>query len=323
MALFDLPENELRSYRPDLPIPPDFAEFWDTSLAQQAREPQVHLDLVDTGLRGIDVYDVTFAGFDRAPIKAWLARPQGDEVVPGIVEFVGYGGGRGLPHERLAWAASGRAHLIMDTRGQGAAWGTGGATADPVGPSGPSVPGLMTRGIESPASHYYRRVYLDGVHAVAALRSLPGIDAGRVSLTGVSQGGGITLAVAGLVPGLVAVMADVPFLCQIARAIQITDRYPYRELTDYLHTHRGAEQRVLDTWSYLDAAHLATRASAPGLFSVGLMDQTCPPSTVFAAYNHYGHPDGSRIDVYRYNDHEGGEGYRWPAQRAFLDALGG
>ena len=60
----------------------------------------------------------------------------------------------------------------------------------------------------------------------------------------------------------------------------------------------------LATLRYIDVARLGRRASAPALFSVGLMDQTCPPSTVFAAYHAYGGP--AEIAEYVYNDHEGG-----------------
>lgn len=323
MAFFDLSPAELATYRPTLPLPRDFTAFWTLAVGGlREHDLDVRCEPVETGLTAVDVYDVSFTGYGGTRVKAWLIRPPGRSVVPGVVEFLGYGGGRGLPHERLAWAASGRAHLVMDTRGQGAAWGTGGGTPDPVGPTGPTVPGLMTRGIEDPRDHYFLRLYLDGVRAVEAIRSLDGVDPERVSVTGVSQGGGVALAVGGLVPGLGAVMPDVPFLCHVQRAITITDAYPYRELVDYLHTHRTAEERVLRTWSYLDAAHLGTMATAPALFSAALMDTTCPPSTVYAAFNHYGRRDRSRIDVYRYNGHEGGEGYRWPQQREFLDSLG-
>jgi cephalosporin-C deacetylase len=64
---------------------------------------------------------------------------------------------------------------------------------------------------------------------------------------------------------------------------------------------------------------LARRATVPAMFSVAVMDQTCPPSTVFAAYNAYAGPKD--IVVYEYNDHEGGEAFqrgeqlRWLARR--------
>ena len=44
----------------------------------------------------LDVFDVTFAGFGGHPIRAWLTRPAGTrEDLPVVVEYLGYGGGRG------------------------------------------------------------------------------------------------------------------------------------------------------------------------------------------------------------------------------------
>jgi cephalosporin-C deacetylase len=63
---------------------------------------------------------------------------------------------------------------------------------------------------------------------------------------------------------------------------------------------------------------MAARAQASALFSVGLMDQVCPPSTVYAAYNHYAGPQ--RIQVWRYNQHEGGDSFQVRAQLAFVHA---
>jgi cephalosporin-C deacetylase len=57
----------------------------------------------------------------------------------------------------------------------------------------------------------------------------------------------------------------------------------------------------------------------PALFSTGLMDDTCPPSTVFAAYNHYAGP--KEIKVWPYNQHEGGESFQAVEKLAFLNRL--
>ncbi len=333
MPLFDLPLAELETYSPALPEPDDLDAFWSATLAESRAvggdlAETVRLERVDTGLDLVVVDDVTFPGFGGHPVKAWLVRPaaaaqaaaDGGEALPAVVEFVGYGGGRGLAHEHLLWANAGYAHLVVDTRGQGSRWGTGGGTPDPVG-SGPAVPGVMTRGIEDPHDHYYRRVFTDGVRAVDAVRAVPGVDPARVAVLGTSQGGGITIAVAALAEGLVAAMPDVPFLSHYRRAVEITSRDPYAEITRYLAVHRDAEDTVFRTLSYLDGALLARRASAPALFSVALMDPVCPPSTVYAAYNAWGADTGDverEIDVYRFNEHEGGQGYRFVRQLAWL-----
>ncbi|MEU4800018.1 acetylxylan esterase [Streptomyces sp. NPDC023327] len=318
MPQFDLPLDELRRYRPELPEPEDFDAFWEKTL-MEARQHDlgVRFDAVELPLKGVRVLDATYAGFGGHPVKGWLVLPaDADEPLPAVVEYIGYGGGRGLPHMHLLWAAAGYAHFVMDTRGQGSAGWAQGDTPDPVG-SGPAHPGYMTRGIEDPHEYYYRRLYVDAVRAVEAVRAHPLVDASRVAALGVSQGGGLALAVGGLVPDLAAIASDVPFLCDFPRATTLTDRMPYREIGQYLKARRGGEERVLRTLSYFDGVHFAARGRAPALFSTALEDQTCPPSTVFAAHNAYAGSERS-MEVYGFNDHEGGGPYQQQVQLRWL-----
>ncbi|MHA6617885.1 acetylxylan esterase [Pseudonocardia sp. DLS-67] len=321
MARADLPLDELVAYRPDVREPDDFDAFWTRTLDEaRGHDLDVRSEEVDTPYRTVTVRDVAFSGFGGDRIGAWFTVPRGENgPLPAVVEFIGYNGGRDLPGESLRWASAGYAHLLVDTRGQGARWGAGGRTADPHG-SGPATPGFMTRGIDDPDTYFYRRVFTDAVRAVEAVRTLPGVDAGRVSVQGASQGGGITLAVAGLVPDVAAALPDVPFLCHFTRALDICDKDPFAELTRYLAVHRARVDDVLHTLSYFDAVNFAKRATAPSLFSVALMDLICPPSTVYAAYNNYG-GTSKDIEVYRFNDHEGGESYQRQAQIRWLDEL--
>ncbi|WP_299531583.1 acetylxylan esterase [uncultured Streptomyces sp.] len=317
MALFDMSLEELRTYRSRSVEPEDFDAFWSTTLEETANHPlDVRFTPRETGLKTVEVYDVTYAGFGGHPVKGWFVLPAGTTgPVPVVVEFIGYGGGRGLPHTHLLYASAGFAHFVMDTRGQGSGWAPG-ATADPVG-SAPAYPGFLTRGIEDPREYYYRRVYTDAVRAVEAARAHPLVDAARTAAVGISQGGGITLAVSGLVPDLAAVVPDVPFLCDFPRALTLTDRNPYREVGNYLKTHRGRAEQARRTLSYFDGVHFAARATAPALFSTALEDQTCPPSTVYAAFNAYAHAEKS-IEVYDFNDHEGGGPFQEAARLAWL-----
>jgi len=159
------------------------------------------------------------------------------------------------------------------------------------------------------------------VRAVEAARAHPAVDARRIAITGASQGGGITLAVAGLVGDLTAAMPDVPFLCHYRRATEITDSDPYHEISRYCQQHRTKVDTVFNTLGYFDGVNFASRANSPALFSTALMDLICPPSTVFAAFNYYGGP--KQIKVWPYNHHEGGETEQSLEKIRFLAGLWG
>jgi cephalosporin-C deacetylase len=298
MGQVDLPRDELERYRSRSPEPADFDAFWATTLELTRAHPLAPTFVeVDSGFPHLRSFDVRFSGFDGQRIAAWLHLPRAaDGPLPCVVQYIGYSGGRGLPHQWTLWAHAGFAHLVMDTRGQGAG-SCPGDTPDP-GPTGPSVAGFLTRGIEDPATYFYRRVMTDAVRAVEVAASHEAVDATRIAVAGV--------------------VSDVPFLCHYARALEVCDVHPYRELRQYLSSHRDAEQRTLTTLGYFDGVSFARRATAPALVSVALLDTICPPSTVYAAYNEYAGP--KELAVYPYNDHEGGGAHQEQRQIAWLRA---
>ncbi|MEP7290669.1 MAG: acetylxylan esterase [Chloroflexota bacterium] len=322
MAFFDFPLDVLETYRPEREEMPDFDEFWRSTLEEARRFPlDAQFVAVDYGLSQFDTYDVTFAGYGGQPIKGWFIAPKGATgKLPCVVEYIGYGGGRAFPHQWLLYPSAGFATLVMDTRGQGSSW-TNGDTPDLIDGANPFYPGFMTQGILDPKSYYYRRVFTDAVRAVEAARANPIVDGTRVAITGGSQGGGITLAVAGLQTDVAAALPDVPFLCGYRRATTIIDSMPYGEIAKYCLTHRDKVERVFRTLSYFDGINFAARATTKTLFSVGLMDNICPPSTVYAAYNHFG--GEKEIRVYTYNYHEGGGIYQGVEKVNYLVKLFG
>jgi cephalosporin-C deacetylase len=214
MPFFDFPLEQLQTYRPSREEPADFDAFWQSTLAEARQFPLgARFEPVETGLTLVETFDVTFNGYGGQPIKGWLILPrQRAEPLPCVVEYIGYGGGRGHALDWLVWSNAGYAHFVMDTRGQGSAWRTGDTPDPETDGSNPHFPGFMTRGILRPQTYYYRRVFTDAIQAIEAARSHPAVDARRIAVTGASQGGGISLAAAGLDPSLVAVMTDVPFL---------------------------------------------------------------------------------------------------------------
>jgi cephalosporin-C deacetylase len=319
MAFFDLTPEQLKQYKPDTSEPDDFDQFWATTLKESEQKKTAALTLTpyEHEFPLIEMYDAEFPGFMGQPVKGWFLKPRGSKgPLPVIVEYIGYGGGRGFPFDWLSWPVSGYAFFVMDTRGQGSVWRTGDTPDAGDYHSGPELPGFMTRGIQHQDNYYYRRLICDAVRAVDAVKTLDSVDPGKIALNGGSQGGALTLSVAGLRNDLAAAMPDVPFLCNFERALTLTDGYPYQEVTQYLRRHRSQASRVMKVLNYFDGIHFAKRATAKALFSVGLMDTTCPPSTVYGAYNWY--KGEKEITVYPYNNHEGGESFQHLEKLRFL-----
>lgn len=335
MPLFDLPLDQLRGYASRVTPPADLQDFWDATLDEARTFPlNATFGPVENHLSVIDTFDVTFAGYDGAPIKGWLHLPANRRAgsrLPVVVQYIGYSGGRGLVNQDTKWAQAGYAHFIMDTRGQGYG-GILGQTADPHPSAGEvAYAGLMTRGAGSRKDYYYRRVYVDAFRAVEAAQSHPEVDPARVVLAGISQGGGIVVAVAGLVAGrldgVIAALPDVPFLQDFPRSIDIAARGPYPEIAAFLGRHRDRHEPMLAVLNYFDGVNLARAATAPALYSVAQMDDVCPPSTVFASFNAYGSGSAAQsapqkdIEVYRFNNHEGGQEHHWIRQLQYLREL--
>jgi cephalosporin-C deacetylase len=318
MALTDLPIEELRSYRAELTEPHDFDEFWRTTIAEaRSHGGGAELAGASTPISELVVEDLRFPGFGGESVRGWVTRPaHSDAPLPAVVEYLGYNGGRGIPGERLQWAAAGYVHVLMDTRGQGSGWGSGGSTPDPHG-SGPAVAGFMTRGITDPSEYFYRRVFTDAVRLVDAVRQFPFVDAERIAVTGGSQGGGIALAVGGLVTGLRAVMPDVPFLCDFRHSVEVAMGPPFTEIAGYLAVHRGHVENAFLTLSYFDGVSFARRIDAPTLISIALMDEIVPPSGSIAAFNELRVGD-RELAVYEFNGHEGGGMHHWARQALWL-----
>lgn len=336
MPLFDLPLELLQRYESALKEPADFDAFWDATVAE-AREFPLNAEFtpVDNLLTVIDSFDASYSGFGGAAIKGWLHLPANrtpGQKLPVVVQYIGYSGGRGLVQQDTAWAQAGYAHFIMDTRGQGYG-GLLGDTPDPhISAGDVSHPGLMTRGIGSRESYYYRRTYVDAFRAIEAAQSHGDVDANKVILTGISQGGGLAIAAAGLaagrIDGVLATMPDVPFLQDFPRSIDLAVRGPYPEIAAFLKRHRHSYERSLEVLNYYDGVHLARRCTTPALYSAAGMDDVCPASTVYGSFNAYGAAAPAKpakeMEFYRFNNHEGGQEHQWLRQLHYVaDLLAG
>lgn len=283
----DLSYDELLSYAPQVRAPDDLRVFWDATLAELAQvRPQVELADSALSLRGVRCSSVTFSSLGGTRVRGWYLRPEGaDGNLPGTVVYHGYGGRGARPLELYPLAAQGVAVLSVDCRGQ--CGEVGDAPPDDYG----HARGWLTQGIRSPSTYYYRSVYADAVQALEVLSGFDEVDETRIAVTGPSQGGALSLAVAALSSRPAFVWADIPFMCHIARGVDIASDGPYPEIADFLRRMPGLEATVWETLAYFDNLVLAPWVSAPTVITAGLWDDVCPPSTVFPTHARLGAED--------------------------------
>ena len=303
MALVDIPLKELKEYRPALTRKDDFDDFWKETRAISDSEPLNHkMQKLDYIVKDINAYKVFYDGFGKARICGYYLTPgKGDGPFPVIMFFHGYGGNKGQINEYLKWVFLGFAVMAIDVRGQS------GESVDNKGYPPPSVVGYMTKGIFSKNDYYYRGVYMDCLRAIDFLSTQESIDISRLCLVGGSQGGGLSLATASLDSRVKLVIAMIPYLCHFERAIEIAEtleNITYNEFKRLVNMCPEREREMYDTLSYFDNLNLCKDIEAKTFISVGLRDTCCPPSTVFAVYNHIQSEKG--IDVYPFYGHDAG-----------------
>lgn len=280
-----MPLDRLRTYAGRNPKPDDFDAYWARALAElDATAPRLELTPHQSPARFAECFDLWFTGVGGARIHAQYVRPRSAGPHPAVLKFHGYSGNAGDWFDKLAWAAQGIAIAAMDVRGQG------GLSEDVGGVKGTTLRGQIVRGLsDHPDKLMFRQIFLDTAQLARVVAGFPEVDPHRMAATGASQGGGLTIACAALVPELVRAAPVFPFLCDYQRVWEMDLAVEaYEELTYYFKrfdpTHEH-EKEIFTRLGYIDVQHLADRIGARVQMTTSLMDTVCPPSTQFAAYN--------------------------------------
>ena len=281
-----MPLAQLQTYEGRNPRPADFDEYWDAALAEMhAVDPQVELIRKPFPDHFAECFDLWFTGVGGARVYAKFIRPKvRTGQIPAICDFHGYSMNSGDWHGKIAWAALGCAVASLDCRGQG------GKSQDVGSIKGTTLRGHIVRGLDDrPENLLYRSHFLDTAQLARIVMSFDEIDETRVGAMGGSQGGGLTLACAALEPRIKLAAPTFPFLCDYLRVWEMDlATGAYEELRTFFRNHDPRHQREDELFTklgYIDCQHLAPRIKAEVLMGVGLMDQICPPSTQFAAFN--------------------------------------
>ena len=286
MPMIDMPLDELRNYQGTNPRPADFDAFWDEALAENHNtDPDPELVPAPFQTPFAECFDLWFTGVGGARIHAKYLRPrQAAAPHPALLQFHGYTGSSGDWHDKLGWVARGFSVAALDARGQG------GQSEDVGGVKGNTHHGQIIRGLaEGPEKLLFRSIFLDTAQLARVVAAMPEVDGDRMGAIGGSQGGALTLACAALEPRIARLAPMCPFLCDYRRVWEMDlAKQAYEELRAFFRLYDPRHEREDEYFTrlgYIDCQHLAPRIRGEVLMAVGLMDEICPPSSQFAAYN--------------------------------------
>ncbi|MBE6619624.1 MAG: acetylxylan esterase [Ruminococcaceae bacterium] len=313
MPLIDMPLDKLKVYQGRNPRPADFDEFWDRSLEEmRAIDPKAEFKPYDYPSKVADFFELRFKSTKNATIYAKFARPKNIEgKIPAVLSFHGLSAS-GLPWNALiSYVSQGFCIATLDCRGQG------GLSQDVGGVPGTTHSTPFMRGMDGePEDLLCRDLFLDTAMLARVIMGLDYVDEKRVGVFGGSQGGALSIACAALVPEIKLCAPTYPYLSDYKRVWDMDlDRGAYEGLRYYFRnfdpTH-ARENEIFEKLGYIDIQFLAPRIKAKVMMQTGLMDNTCPPSTQFAAFNKI----ESEKEVVIYPDY-GHEGIKGEADRTF------
>jgi len=276
--------------RPSLPVPDDFDEFWAeqkerllsgpvrADVGQHGEHPDGRISKVIIRMRG------------GRNIHGWLLRPKGRGPFPGLVRYHGSGVYPVPADNGLDWTARGVMVLSINPH--------------PIPNDMPSefylrlrtgsLADYAKRGRTSRQKVYFRGMFLRATRAVDFLSQSEDWDGEHLIAEGHSQGGGQALAAAALSGKVTALVTSCSTHCDhtgpvVARAagwpriVRVRAGVP--------------DPQQVEAARYIDGVNFASSVRCPAMFSLGFLDDLCPPTGICAAYNSLRGPKEIRHEV--------------------------
>ena len=268
------------SIEPTTEMPAGFTEFWDNAKAEASKIPMdAKMTLLpDKCTANVNVYHVNLQNFRiNNRLFGILCVPKKEGKYPALLRVPGagargYSGMVDMAEKGMITFEIGihGVPVTMDTEIYSYLW----APLDEY----------WLINLDDRDHYYYKRVYLGCVRAIDFIFSLPQFDGENLAVTGGSQGGALSIVTAALDSRVKCIGLYCPALC---------------DLTGYLHGRAGGwphmfsdadsaftvKKDKIETSKYYDVVNFARLVTVPSLLSWGYNDTTCPPTSMYAAYN--------------------------------------
>lgn len=266
--------------KPTQTLPEDFDQFWKSELEKANKIPLeiTYTLLPERSTAKVDVYHISYKNIDNSRMHGILAKPKKAGKYPAILQVPGAGI---RPYNGLIdQAEQGFVTLQVGIHGIAVTNDASLYTDLSTG----ALKGYPTMNLDNKDTYYYKRVYIGCSRGVDVLASLDEVDSSNIILWGGSQGGTLSITTTALNKKVKGLAAIYPAMC---------------DLTGYLHNRAGgwphmfnssnavtmATKQKIETSAYYDVVNFARKITVPGFYTWGYNDETCPPTSYYAAYN--------------------------------------
>lgn len=283
--------------KPSMPLPVDFDAFWN---AQKERLAQIPINarltpMPQRSTEQIEVFDLKADAVGEAPVSGYYLRPVGakPKSLPAILTVHGAGvNSAGANTGAGGWASQNM--LALDINAHGIPNGEPTQYYKDLYAS-PKFKGYPYFGRESRENSYFLGMFLRVLRALDFLAAQPEWDGKNLIVSGTSQGGFQVIAAAALDSRVSFFVAGVP--AGNDHTGMMANRISGWPKLVPVGTDGKPKEKILQASRYFDGVNFATRIKAPGFFTVGFIDTTCPPTSVYAMYNNLKSPKNIFNDI--------------------------
>lgn len=281
--------------KPSLPVPDDFNAFWAAQKAELAKVPlKPTLTPVATAVKNVEAFDLQVECLGK-PVSGYFGRPKiaKPKSLPAILHVHGAGVRSANPGS-VAWAGNEGGMLSLDINAHGIPNGKPKEFYDALAAG--ELKDYRNEGNKDREQCYFKGMFLRLIRAIDFLTAQPEWDGRTLIVYGSSQGGFQAFAAAGLDERVSFFCAGVPAGCDHTGS-QANRIAGWPKIVPN-NAEGKPDAAALQASRYFDCVNFATRAKCEGAaVTVGFIDTTCPPTSVYAAYNALTIPKSIHTDV--------------------------
>lgn len=260
--------------------PKDFDDFWKKALdeARQIDLNPTKVLLPERCTKDVNVYEISYHN-NRWGSKMYgvLSVPVKPGKYPALLRVPGAGV---RPYSGDTYTATGKC-IVLEIGIHGVPVTMEQKVYDDL--ANAALNGYWDTNLENPDRNAYKRVVTGAVKGVDMIASLDEWDGKTLGVTGSSQGGFLSLAVAALDKRVTFLAAVHDAMCDYEAELHgVAGGWPHY----FYHAKMNAITKArLEGARYYDGVNFARRIIVPGWYSFGYNDEVVPPTSSYGLYN--------------------------------------